>query len=216
MHPMFEDHIARLQAVVELPGFDATAAHRQMAMIGRLGKRPRLLPGRPRVGAVLCLLYPHLDGLHVLLTKRPDRLRDHSGQIAFPGGKVDAGETPAAAALRETCEEVGICSDVIRLIGPLTPIYIPPSDFEVHPFIGYAPQRPTFHPNPVEVELVLEPSLRALLDPHTRKQEKRTFPQWPLPLTVPYFDVDGHKVWGATAIMLSEFLGRWQQLVIDN
>jgi 8-oxo-dGTP pyrophosphatase MutT (NUDIX family) len=156
------------------------------------------------------LLYPQQDQLRVVLTKRPDRMKDHSGQISFPGGRQDEGETLTETALRETCEEVGVCTDGITVVGALTSIYIPPTDYEVHPFVGFIAQRPIYQPNPGEVDVVLEPTLTHLLDPATRKTEKRKFPQWPLPITIPYYDVDGYKVWGATAIMLSEFLERWR------
>lgn len=184
-----------------------------MGMAGRLVDRPPTMAGDARVGAVMMLLYPVDDALHIVYTKRPDSLRDHSGQISFPGGRKDEGETLGEAALRELWEEVGVSAETITVLGSLTPLYILPSDFMVHPFVAYANVRPNFIPNPAEVATLIEAPLPTLLDPATRREEEWTFKQFNnRKMTVPFFHVDEHKIWGATAIMTGEFLARWRTL----
>lgn len=202
-----------LEAALNIADFDTAAAHSKMSMRGRQGIRLDSMQGKPRQAGVLCLLFIEDNGLHVTLTKRPNSLRDHSGQISFPGGKMHASESMSDAALRETFEEIGIHADEITLIGNLKKIYVPPTDYEVFPFVGLMNIRPKFQPNPDEVESILTPSLTHLLDEMTCKSNQRTFPQFNnATIDVPYFDVDGHQVWGATAIMLSELLERWRML----
>ena len=102
---------------------------------------------------------------------------------------------------------MGIPETAGSLIGQLTQIYIPPSDFEVHPFVGwYQNGRPQFSPGTSEVAAILEVPLSQLLNPNTRREEPWDFRGQKI--TIPFFDIDGNKVWGATAIMLSEFVER--------
>lgn len=205
------DFSEMIRRALTLPDFDVDAARYEMAIAGRKPKRPSHLTGEARVGAVLCLLYPVDGELMVVLTKRPESLRDHSGQISFPGGRQDEGESLEETALREADEEVGNSAEFTTLLGTLTTIYIPPTDFIVHPFVGWAESRPQFVLNPAEVAELLEVPLSHLLDPQTRNLHQR-----PVTLsngtriTVPYYDFNGHQIWGATAIMLSEFIGRWR------
>jgi 8-oxo-dGTP pyrophosphatase MutT (NUDIX family) len=200
--------IDMVRAALALPEFDTTAAHQRMLPLARTGQRPAETPGEPRLGGVLLLLYCHSNELYLVLTRRHDDLNAHAGQISFPGGRREPNETMPAAALRETYEEIGVPPTAVTLLGELTPVYIPPSDFEVHPFVGWfhSRQRPAFTPAASEVAEILEVSLSHLLDPATQKKGPWTFRG--LELIVPYFDVDGYQVWGATAIMLSEFLER--------
>jgi 8-oxo-dGTP pyrophosphatase MutT (NUDIX family) len=169
---------------------------------------------RPREGAVLILLYPKQAGgeLHLVLTRRSDTVADHKGQISFPGGSVDPEDASTAdTALREACEEIGVCSDELRLLGDLTPLYIPPSDFRIYPHVSYVPQRPAFSPQPGEVAELIEVPIAHFLDASTVIWE-----DWTLrgqPVRVPYFDVYGHKVWGATAMVLAEFVAILQPLL---
>jgi 8-oxo-dGTP pyrophosphatase MutT (NUDIX family) len=136
--------------------------------------------------------------------KKDDR---HSGQISFPGGKLeDSDPSPAFAALRETEEEIGVEMNKVNLLGKLTDLYIPVSNFLVYPFVGFMEEEPVFRRQESEVASIVESPLDHLLTPETRGvthlsiQNGLTIPD------VPYFDVDGHVVWGATAMMLNEFL----------
>jgi 8-oxo-dGTP pyrophosphatase MutT (NUDIX family) len=159
----------------------------------------------PRQAGVLLLLYPIRDTLHLMLTVRTSDLNHHSGQISLPGGGWEEGDTSLQeTAMREAQEEIGIATAGLELLGPLTPLYIPPSNNVIHPFVAYVPQRPIFHPDPKEVAELLEVPLRLLVDPATQHEEDWIWRG--MDLHVPFFAVDEHKVWGATAIVLAEFL----------
>lgn len=203
---------AVIRRALTLSDFDTLSAHQHMLPMARNRQRPAELPGQARVGGVLLLLYCHQQTMHLVLTRRRDDLNSHAGQISFPGGKQEPEETAVQTALRETEEEVGVSGTGISILGELTSIYIPPSDFEVHPFVGWinGGKRPSFVPETREVAEILEVTLPHLLDPNTR--EVGPIPVHGATYTVPYYNVSGHKVWGATAIMLSEFLGRLRQI----
>lgn len=190
-----------------LPDFDGSAAQFKMAPSSRASFPLPEQANAPRLGAVLVLLYCHDGALHLVLTKRRDDLGSHAGQVSFPGGRHEPPETYLATALRETQEEIGVAPQQLSVLGQLTPLYIPPSGFEVHPYVAYFPAgRPAFVPDRREVAQIIEVTLAQLLAPDTRVEEL-----WELrgqAVTVPYFAVDGHKVWGATAMMLSEFVER--------
>jgi len=192
-----------LKKAVDLPDFDPTAAYANLAVPNRPRKPAEGII--PRQAGVLVLTYPEMDGLHVILTQRTSTLRAHSGQISFPGGRRNPEESFTEAALRETCEELGIC-DGIEIIGKLSHLYIPPSNFEVFPTVATLPERPIYHPNPDEVESVFTMPLQLLLDPQIKLTEDWEINGTMLPIT--YYSVGGHKVWGATAFMLSELEAR--------
>jgi 8-oxo-dGTP pyrophosphatase MutT (NUDIX family) len=202
---------AVIRQALSLPDFDVLSAHQHMLPMNRNRQRPTELPGQPRIGGVLLLLYYDEEKMHLVLTRRRDDLTSHAGQISFPGGRREANETAVQAALRETEEEIGVPATAVSILGELTSIYIPPSDYEVHPFVGWVNggQRPSFVPEIREVAEILEVPLCHLLAPHTR--EIGPIPVRGATYTVPYYNVGGHKVWGATAILLSEFLGRLLQ-----
>ncbi len=197
-----------VQAALALMPFDSTAAHSLMAPLTRQNLRPANLPGTARMGSVLLLLYCNQGELQLALTRRRDDLNSHAGQISFPGGRQEAAETLVEAALRETHEEVGVPPTAVTILGELATIWIPPSDYQVHPFVGWVHhgKRPSFHLAVREVAELLEVPLRHLLRPESRKEG--VIQRQAYQMTVPYFDVEGHMVWGATAVMLSEFLER--------
>jgi 8-oxo-dGTP pyrophosphatase MutT (NUDIX family) len=154
------------------------------------------------------MIYTRGGQPHLLLTRRRDDLQSHAGQVSFPGGRNEASETLLATAIRETFEEVGVKADSLTILGKLTPLYISPSDFEVHPYVACHSngQAPVFTPNPNEVSQIIEAPLSQLMDPATIKKEMWTIRGYEL--LVPFFAVQEHKVWGATAMMISELLAR--------
>lgn len=157
-----------------------------------------------KLGAVLILLYPHAGEWYLPLMKRPDYEGVHGGQISFPGGKKEEIDADLfATALREAEEEVGVKPETVTVIGSISELYIPPSNFKVFPVIGFTDKRPEFNKNQYEVERILEMPIRHLMQPSTVKQTTVKV-MGGLSLPTPYFDVEGEVVWGATAMMLSE------------
>jgi 8-oxo-dGTP pyrophosphatase MutT (NUDIX family) len=188
-----------------LPGL---AAQLRMAPAPRVGWDPELPPAGLRDAAALVLVYPIIDVPHVLLTVRGAGLRKHTGQVALPGGSVDADESVETAALREASEEVGVAPASVRLLGRLTPLQIPISGYMLHPIVGLAESRPLFQRAEWEVARILEVPVTVLRDPAVLKRRTRTrdIGGGRVQLDVPYFDIDGEEVWGATAMVLAEFL----------
>lgn len=188
-----------------LPGIDAQL---RLAPVPRVGWDPFQVPSGLRDAAALVLVYPHAGAPHVPLTVRGGGLRHHTGQVSLPGGAVDRGESFEDAALREAAEEVGVDPATVETIGRLTPIHIPVSGFLLHPVVGVASIRPAFQPHTWEVARLLEVPLERLLDPSAVRREVRTLRRGSVThdVDVPFFDIDGEKVWGATAMVLAEFV----------
>ncbi len=200
-------------------------AHSPEAIIRRLRERlARPLPGpmaqwemappyrreplsaelaQARNAAVLILLYPNGMDLTFPLTLRTLHVAYHKGQISLPGGACEPGESIVETALRETEEELGPLGGRVEILGSLTPLFVPPSRFLVHPVVGYLPTRPTFQSAPLEVAEVLEATLSWLLDPRHQDEEERELhgARW----RIPVFRLGGHAIWGATAMILAEF-----------
>lgn len=160
-------------------------------------------PPTARAAAVLVLLYPHQGRWHLPFTVRPTHLPTHAGQICFPGGRVERGEASSEAALRELEEELGVRAGV-KLLGRLSPFYVFVSNARVVPWIGVTPERPEWQPSPSEVEEVLEVPLDALLDPANHGEFLVEHPH--LQFRAPCIHWNHHRIWGATSMMLNEFL----------
>jgi 8-oxo-dGTP pyrophosphatase MutT (NUDIX family) len=161
----------------------------------------------PRESAALLLLFPQDGELWLPLTVRSARLTTHRGEISLPGGGADPEDAgPHSTALREAWEELGIEPGGVEVLGALTAFYIPPSNNRLTPVVGLHAGTPDLRPNPDEVEAAFSVSLRALLDPGTVREE--VWERRGVELRVPFFALEGHKVWGATALLLSELAAR--------
>jgi len=196
-----------------LPGHEA---HATMAPRYSARREGLSIQGKEcREAGVLVLLLPLSDNTPaIVLTVRREDLPDHAGQISFPGGRQEGSETLVDTALREAAEEIALDPMSVTLLGALTPLYIPPSNFCVHPHVGIVDHDPTLTPMDQEVEQVLRAPLDHLLDPNTRVVEP-----WSLHGTtveVPYYDLAGHTVWGATAMMLAEMLAVTRDVLTDD
>jgi 8-oxo-dGTP pyrophosphatase MutT (NUDIX family) len=198
--------VAKLREALSrpLPGLDAQL---RMAPEPRLGWDPLKFPEGARDGAALLLVYPHDETVHVALTVRGSGLRHHTGQVSLPGGRVEPGETFEAAALREAQEEIGVDPAMVEILGRLTALHVPVSGFLLHPVVGFTAMRPAFQRAEWEVARIIEAPVSLLSDPAVIKREMRTrtVKGQSIDVNVPYYDVDGEKVWGATAMVLSEF-----------
>jgi 8-oxo-dGTP pyrophosphatase MutT (NUDIX family) len=200
------DFVARLRQVLSQP-LPGLAAQLRMAPEPRMGWDPLKFPEGARDGAALLLVYPHDETLHVALTVRGSGLRNHTGQVSLPGGAVDRDETIETAALREAQEEIGVDPKTVDVLGRLTPLHIPVSGYLLHPVVGFTSMRPAFQRAEWEVARIIEAPVSVLSDPGLVKREvrNRTVKGQPIDVNVPYYDIDGEKVWGATAMVLAEF-----------
>jgi 8-oxo-dGTP pyrophosphatase MutT (NUDIX family) len=187
----------------ELPGTDVQW---EMASSDRkISNFPRKKRDDTKLAAVLIVLYPHKDKVHTLFIQRPVYNGVHSGQIAFPGGKLEEEDNSLiSTALREACEETGICSSDIQVLGKLTPLYIPVSNIEVTPVVASMHMRPELVPCQDEVVSIIEASLADFTDPVIIKEKAMLIRDESL--EVRYFDYKGNVIWGATAMMLYELL----------
>ena len=174
--------------------------------------KTNLIPENSKTASVLMLFYPDINNeTRLVLMLRNKYKGVHSNQISLPGGKVDRlDKSLKDTALRETHEEIGLHKDDIDIVGDLSSVYIPPSNFNVYPFIGYINTTPIFHPDPKEVSLILKPKLDYVLnmDIVDSLVEVNGSTQ-----KVPSYIIDNHILWGATAIMVHEFVLLFKQMI---
>lgn len=185
-----------------LPGKKGQAPLRPYVKIYKDLDAP-VLPNK-KEGAVMSLIYPVNNIPHILFIERPVYEGVHSGQIAFPGGKIE--QTDASfldAALRETYEEIGIAPQSVEVLGSLSEVYVLASNFMVYPFVGILNEIPEIIPDRKEVAGTLEVPLFTFFEPNIIK-EKPMKNGIGLNLMAPYYDLQGKILWGATAMMVSE------------
>ncbi len=188
----------RLQLKEKLPGYKSQL---KMAPQVRLQNKHDFY----RNAGVMILLYRNEEQWHFVLMKRPEYKGAHSKQVSLPGGiHEDTDPDLEATALRETREELGIDDSLIQVLGSLTKLHIPISGIEVSPYVGTYPEMPVFNPDPSEVSYLIEVPLEDLLSPLKLKDDVRTISG--KTVKVPCFHLKGEQVWGATAMILSEFL----------
>jgi len=161
--------------------------------------------------AVLVALFEEKGESRVILTRRSDQLRSHTGEVSFPGGRLDPGEAPVAAALREAGEEIGLAAEAVEILGQLPPLATVSSRSSITPFVGVLTGRPVLKPNPAEVDLIFDVSLTELAADGVHREER-----WHGPAladrpelahrAVHFFELPHDTVWGATARILHQFL----------
>jgi 8-oxo-dGTP pyrophosphatase MutT (NUDIX family) len=157
---------------------------------------------------VLNLLYYDVDTLRLVLIERSVNPRDrHSGQVGFPGGRFEPSDgSLESVALREAEEEIGVPAGSVQILGRLTALYIPVSNYLVHPFVGFAERLPELKPQPGEVEQIITPALDFFRKPETRQSKDVVLDSGVTLKAVPCFHVEDKIIWGATAMILNEFL----------
>lgn len=181
-----------------LPG---EAAHRKMLPLNRELKATEEEISKIKYSSVLLLLFKENNVLNVCLIKRPRHMKHHAGQIALPGGRIEKGETPLETALRETEEEIGVSPEQIEILGTLSELYVQVSRFQIYPFVGWLNKIPVFNINKNEVEKTISFPLENMKNDF-EKAELKTITGT---LKVPCIHYKGEIIWGATAMILSEF-----------
>ena len=193
--------MARWQEVSETPPLTKELVQEALAPL-----QQDSWPG-PIRAAVLCALFEEDGCLCVLLTRRAASLRSHTSEVSFPGGRLEPGEGPQEAALREAFEEVGLPPEAVEILGTLSPFFTRKLDVAILPYVGWLTSPPQLTPDPAEVEQVLRVPLARLRQKGVHHQEI-----WDLPeitgLAIHFFELDQDIVWGATARVLDELLER--------
>lgn len=201
----FQYFLKFIPHLVQAPLF-GDASHEKMMPLERkeLLAKINLKDNKPREAAVTMLFYPKNKETHLALIVRNSYDGIHSAQIAFPGGKFEPEDLNFfTTALRETEEEIGISRDKITIVKNFSPLYIPPSNFMVHPFLGICKEEIHFIPDPNEVAAIIELPLEVFRNDVVVTIENLST-SYASFIDVPVFKINGHIVWGATAMMLSE------------
>lgn len=192
--------VARVRQGFERRGW--TGSNPPQLPPGRLARR--LEPNRPPA-SVLCPLFDEAGEAHVILTRRSSNLRSHTGEVSFPGGRLEVNEPAVDAALRESSEEVGIDPSAIVILGQLSPLVTVTGHVLITPFVGALPGRPHLQPSPEEVERAFDVTLAELVSDGVYHEELWQIPGEG-PRSISFFDLVGDTVWGATAWMLRDLL----------
>ena len=176
------------------------------AAFDRRGAPSHWPPVHARLEAgVLVALFEEAGESRVVLTRRAAHLRRHTGEVAFPGGRLEAGEDALAASLREAQEEIGLDPRSVEVLGSLAPLATVSSESKITPFVGALDHRPRLHANPAEVARVFDVSLAELVSDGVYREER-----WDLPgvedRPMHFFELEDETVWGATARILTELL----------
>ncbi len=166
---------------------------------------PAELPGAGRAAAVLVPLFEDDGDVRVVLTRRSATLRSHTGEVSFPGGRLEPGEDAVAGALREASEEIGINPAVVEILGQLAPLSTMSSRAAITPFVGALPGRPSLTPSPDEVELAFDVALGDLAGDGVYRAERWSAPGMP-ERPMHFFELPEDTIWGATARILHELL----------
>ena len=193
-------HLSPDRRVVDLDRLTTT-------LIGREpGSRLTGAPPPKRDSAVLIPLYVEDDDLAVILTRRTRRMRAHSGEVSFPGGGQDAGESLWETATREAEEEIGLARHIPRQVGELDRLVTFSSKAQIHPFVAVVDDVPPLVPSPVEVDRIFAVDLSVLAADGVFREERWKMPQFDDERTITFFELDGDTVWGATATLLRQLL----------
>jgi 8-oxo-dGTP pyrophosphatase MutT (NUDIX family) len=202
----FELFVKSVSKIENLP-LPGRQAHYKMAPIERINELQQLAKAdyNPKKAAVLALFYPDKElNTSLILILRKTYQGVHSNQVGFPGGKPEKADADLTeTALRETEEEIGVSRKHIKVLRMLTDIYIPPSNFVVQPFLGISQKQLSFIRQEEEVEDLIEVSLQDFLSEKSIIERKITT-SYATDIMVPAFKLNGHVVWGATAMMLYE------------
>lgn len=200
------DFITYLQKRVSngLPGLSE-----QLKMAPEHRQKRIQIPTGVKHNGVLILLHANPMQPSVIFTLRSTNLNDHSGQFCYPGGSVEPHETLEEAAFRELNEEIGVSLEPASLIGKLTPLYVPPSENLIHPFLAYYQDLPELRLQPEEVSEVLRVSLEDLINPENVVVENWNYKGQNI--DVPYWSLHRVPLWGATAMITSELAALYRE-----
>ena len=189
--------------MLDLPG---ESAHVDMIPFRKVSSLAVKDKSNFRLSAVMIILYAHNNQIHTVLTERQSYNGKHSGQMSFPGGKKEGIDLNTRfTAIRETTEEIGVQISPDNILGQLTDVYIPVSNFLVHPYVAFSQQRPDFLADEREVKSIIEFPVNSILQPESRVLTKVQNHKGIWMKDIPCFEIEKKAVWGATALMLNEF-----------
>lgn len=203
---MFDELIEKIQQRLNKGSLPGLEIHLQLAPRLRIPEiKDFSLRDNAKKSSVLILLYPYKNSVYLVLTVRQQYAGVHSGQVSLPGGKFEIKDINLTqTALREAKEEIGVDIDKITVIGTLSELYIPPSNFLVLPVVAYTSERPMFKHDTIEVAEIVEIDLNQILSKDSIS-EKEIFINESIKFKAPCFYINNLVIWGATAMILNEF-----------